>query len=149
MGILGGLSRLIKGEPVFQTGADSHPAGNDQPVLPVARITRTETSLHGDDMTVYGTIKNESDVVLTLDKIRLIDGVQELDYALSPGQSREFKLYDGDCRADNRADSAYLIYKDETGDYFQAEHYIEYRFDADNKLYHVDEFKLLKAVRDI
>ena len=72
---------------------------------------------------------------------------------LKPGEIFELRLYRGPMPQSDSVRKMYIQYKIVgTGDYFQADHMIEYKYEQDNrgnKWYMPDELKLLRPVRDI
>lgn len=117
--------------------------------VPMVRIDRVDTQVQGEMMTVYGEVRNESPLKVSLDKIRVLAAVQELDSTLAANEERQYKLYEGPLLNDTAQHTAQLIYKDEKGDYFQADHYIEFHYHDDRKRYSIAEFKLVMPIRDI
>lgn len=160
MGFWQGLGKVMRGEPVFTTPGDSAsssmqnqaPHGQQQAggVKQIARATVEETESHvnGHHLRVTARIKNESAGRIELDKIRLLGGSRELDTWLNPHQEREFIIYEGDMPKHRNYDDAWLDYKDETGDYFQQYHTVEFESGDDGR-YSIKYLRPSGPVKDI
>jgi hypothetical protein len=117
--------------------------------IPVVEVVYTKYLISGANMEVWSTIRNQSARELELDKIMMLGTKHELDYRLQPGQQREFRLYSGPRPNHNSYKKAELYYKDmPTGDYFRADHIIDYKYETD-KTYSVVELKLIRPIYDI
>jgi hypothetical protein len=146
MGFWDGLGRVVRGEPVFQVPQtpQSHNASSDASsshsamaggAKQIARafVEETETHTDGHHMRVMVKIKNESAGRIELDKISLMGNKRELDMWLNPHQEREFIVYDGEMPTHRNYDDAWLDYKDETGDYFQQYHTVEFEAEGEGR----------------
>ena len=176
MGFFDGISKMIKGQPMYDNSQQDDgwsssskksvksanqeesyhwgdetveptqkPAAPDiqkqgPKVIPKIGIIHSHFRENGLNMDVYATVKNMSQGVIWLDKIRMIKSVRELDDDLLPGQEHEYRMYSGIRPNNIHEDEAHLIFKDATGDYFDAIHFIEYKIQSD-KNYVVTEFK--------
>ena len=118
--------------------------------IPVAAVDRVKCHEKGDQMEVWAILENRSDRSIELDKIVVCGVKQEIDYILSPGAQREMLIYRGLKMTHDSYKKAELFYKDtQTGDYFRADHMIEYHYEAAEKHYTIDELKLLMPIRDV
>ncbi len=117
--------------------------------IPEAGVVRVKYNLSGTNVEVWATVKNLSDRPIELDKITLCGQRRELDYPLQPGGEREFSVYKGPSLAHDSYRSAELYYKDVgTGDYFRADHYVEYHFEQ-NGTYNVNSLELKRPIHDV
>lgn len=164
MGFFGGLGRLVQGKPVFEapeqsTGNGNQPLQTEPPVtaetkpagpkiIPEAVIERCEYHNNGSHMRLSCHIQNNSTSLLELDKFRLLGTVRDLNFSLRPGESRELVVYDGQRPRNRNYDDAYLAYKNEVGDYFEAYHTVEFKQEND-QTYSVVRFRLVHPIKDI
>ena len=154
---------MLAGEPVFQPQDEPmHPSNNTDPVasqpedsqstdtspfqdesgrkiIPRVEFDDLNVDLSSDssDMEVWGTIKNESELQVELDKFTWLGRTIDLATFLRPGEARQVKLYSGDTPKSDAYSSAELTYKLDNGDYFQQQYYLEYDFQ--NSAYYVPE----------
>lgn len=118
--------------------------------IPVAAVDRLKCHEKGDRMEVWAILENRSDRPIELDKIIVCGQREELDYILGPGGQRQVLIYRGLKMTHDSYKKAELYYKDtQTGDYFRADHLIEYHYEAAEKHYTIDELKLLMPIRDV
>lgn len=160
MGFFSVLGRLAKGEQPFQvdqpkqqnapaqpaSAAPQQPAAHTGPkVYPKVVIERVESHMSGADMSLDIDIQNDSQGQVELDKFELFGRTQDLGTFLRPGEEREFSVYHGPrMRATNQSNCR-VYYKDQSGDYFAADHYIEFRQQPDGT-YSVDRMRFLRVV---
>lgn len=155
MGFFDVLKNVATGKPGFEVPSDSNenqssqtsqgqvPAAPHQPVqtgpkvIPRVQIERVDT--HSDSsrphMRVGVHIQNDSETVVEIDRIRMLGRQKELGAKrLSPGQSFEFDAYEGPrpTQTGGENDDAYVTFKDESGDYFESRHRVEFRQEPDN-----------------
>lgn len=144
-----GFGRLIKGEPIFKTppisGEDvhetthatnvqnDHPEASSSGGVPKVEVEETESHVNGRHLRVTVRIANRSSVRVELDKIRLLNTRRELDTWLSPHQEKEFIVYEGLVLNHRNYDDAWVDYRDESGDYFQQYHTVEFQQDSQNE----------------
>lgn len=161
MGFWQSLGRVVRGEPVFTTPNDSasSTAQHQSPVhgqqqaggvkqLARAIVEETESHVNGHHVRVTARIKNDSEGRVELDKIRIMGGKRELDTWLNPQQEREFVVYEGEMPKHRNYDDAWLDYKDETGDYFQQYHTVEFQ-QEDDGCYSIKYIRPSGSVKDI
>lgn len=169
-----GFKRLLSGQPVFRQGEDvdgvvykedkqtEEAVAQEQPtttvnaveqpgpkVIPVVTVTRVEYRLNGTNMDVSAHIKNTSATEVMVDKIMILGTSHGLNHVLSPGEEREFPIYNGP-RPDNRNYThCELQYRDQaTGDYFSAIHNVEFEQEGD-KTYIIRRIRFIPPVKDI
>lgn len=117
--------------------------------IPVATIHRVRTLISGNNAQIWMILKNESDRTLILEKITLLGVRFEIHYPLGPGDEREFQVYRGALLAHDNYKTAELYFRDEaSGDYFRADHLLEYSFEA-NSTYEIVDTKLIMPIRDV
>lgn len=158
MGFWEGFGRIVRGEPVFRVSTDhsvhtsstAHDTAASTGPKQLVRVVveETETHTNGHHMRVTVRIKNESSGRVELDKIRIMGGKRELDTWLNPHQEREFIVYDGEMPTHRNHDDAWLDYKDETGDYFQQYHTVEFEQEDDAR-YSIKYLRPSGSVKDI
>lgn len=170
MGFWGGLGKVLQGKHVFETPVSSQHTSNGSSsqanartsataenerssksgpkILPTVLIERSDCHINGSHIRVMAHIKNHSDQRVELDKIRLLGVSTELDTVLRPGESREFKVYDGRGMNGSSYDDAHVIYKDMTGDYFETYHTVQFRKEKDG-MYSPQQFRFIGPVKDI
>ena len=113
---------------------DQYHSANGQKVIPEIEVERTEAHPSGDNkyLEVWAHIRNHASFDVEIFELR---------------------LYRGPMPQSDSVRKMYIQYKIVgTGDYFQADHMIEYKYEQDNrgnKWYMPDELKLLRPVRDI
>lgn len=162
MGFWSGLGKVLQGKPIFETppSNDQHGSGTTQPEMstvsassgskniPTVIVERSEYHNNGPHIRVSVHIKNHSSAAIELDKMRLLGSSAELDTHLRPGESREFTVYQGNRPNNRNYDDAYLVYKDETGDYFETHHTVDFQQENDNT-YSPVRFRYVGQVKDI
>lgn len=120
---------------------------NNASTFPVAYVKRTMTRINGEEMQVYAYIVNNSRMPLDLHKIIVFEREEELKHFMRPGDDREFLIYEGPLADGTQNHEAILIYKTETGDYFEAIHDIRFSFNQATHTYSVDELRLRPPIR--
>lgn len=176
MGFWDVTRRLIQGKPAFEASQSKDDWDDDEPTvdyaedreakrteahdnglhdaqgnkqIPVVEIIHTKYTMSGSNVEVWSTVRNQSDRTIELDKVMMLGARHDLDYPLSPGQQRDFRLYAGPRPTHDHYKKAELYYKDSlVGDYFRADHLIEYKYETD-ETYSPNEFKLIKPIYDV
>ncbi len=120
---------------------------NDPSTFPIAYVKRTMTRLNGEDMQVYAYIVNNAGVPIDLHKIHILGREEELKHFMRPGDDREFLIYEGPLVNGTDDHEAVLIYKTESGQYFEAVHDIRFTFNQTAHAYCVDELRLRSPIR--
>ena len=134
---------------------DQYHSANGQKVIPEIEVERTEAHPSGDNkyLEVWAHIRNHASFDVELDKYEILGQRGDLNKFLKPGEIFELRLYRGPMPQSDSVRKMYIQYKIVgTGDYFQADHMIEYKYEQDNrgnKWYMPDELKLLRPVRHI
>ena len=134
----------------------SHPEAPETGVVkgnastyPVVYVKRTRTQLSGNNQTVYINILNSSRVEIELHEMNILGSRHHLNERLRPGEEREFMIFNGPRRTSEGPHEATIDYKiEQTGDYFQSLHDVEYQYEQD-KTYSVEELHLRLPIRDI
>lgn len=153
MGFLSGLGKMIQGKPVFEAGDQQNltlntPQKVSSPkVVPKVCIIRTECKENNGQMELTVHIKNESQVEVHADNIRIFDKVMQLDRNINPGQTSDFIVYSGPIMHDDNRNKCELKYRKTDGDYFAMQHTVEYGF-AQNA-YVVNSIRPVGPVNDI
>jgi len=118
-------------------------------VVAEAAIVGVRPHYSGDYVELWARIRNLSHFDIMLDKIYIFGAKQELDYVLTPGNEREFMIYQGKKLMHNSYKYAELYYRDQgSGDYFCAAHMIEYRHESDGS-FEVVDLELVRPVKDV
>ena len=133
---------------------DPYRAANGQKVIPVVSIERVESHLSNDmkRVEIWATVKNHSDFEIELTRVNLWRQNSNPGRFLKPGEGYEIRVYAGDTRTDDAEHKAEVQYKIvQTGDYFQADYRIDYRYEneGENDFYVPEELKLIEPIRDI
>jgi hypothetical protein len=173
-GFFEGMRRMLVGEPIFKP--DEHTDDpiykkplNDSPVEerqavadnadmsvhedklnpPEAVIERFECHYHDDThMDVNVHVRNLSKELLWIDKLMLFGQRYNLDHELDPGESREFMVYRGPMLDNKYYTNAELHYRTPNGDYFSAQHNIEFE-ERPNHKYIPHRMRFYGPVKDI
>lgn len=169
--------RILQGKPAFETPTDRDDWDDDAPTIdfseertaklaekkdetelydssghkqiPVVSLESPNPVPNGDLIDIWVTIKNQSSRDITVEKVTLFGTRTELHIPLAPKQERELRIYRGKELTHNHYSKAELYYKDVlSGDYFRADHLIDYKYDGD-KTYDVSDFELLMPINDI
>lgn len=148
MGFIDGLGRFLSGKPVFTDATQAAQGASDGPkYIPRLVIVRAETHVRGNGLEISVHIKNQSNVELFVDKIRIFEKTVELDDFLKPGDVYEPVVYSGPKFADEKLTRCELQYRTKEGDYFTMQHIVDYGFSGG--MYIVQAVKPVGAVRDI
>lgn len=134
-----------------EAGTEEHSSiqKNDARTFPVAFIHRTITRFNGSEMQVYCYIRNAWNEPLDLHTIEAFEKEEELKRPLRPGEEHEFLIYEGPQFQTPNEHLALLVYKTESGDYFEAIHEVRFKFNNVLKTYYVDELVLRLPIKDI
>lgn len=117
--------------------------------IPRVEVTNTRSKPSGDRFELWLTIRNQSDRDVMLDKITLLGTRRELDYPLRPHDQRVFSVYSGPQLKHDSYKKAELYYKDApTGDYFRADHLIEYTYESEG-YYEIVDMEPIMPIRDV
>ena len=146
------VKRMAKGEPVFQQSDADSTVISDQPdvsqSVPEAVIVREDCYLDGNTMTCEADIQNLSDQTLFVDEVIIFGRKTELQRQLRPGERREFRIYDGPAISGNYINDCYVLYRDETGDYFRSNHDVDCEEQADGHQF-VKRIRFVPPVKDV
>lgn len=116
---------------------------------PVVSIVNTKDNLSGQYYEIWATVQNQSDRDVQLDKVTLLGTKFQMNYPLGAGQQRVFHIYRGAPLTHDHYKKAELYYKDSpTGDYFRADHLLQYTYDPDGT-YEVVDFELFMPIYDV
>lgn len=163
-GFFESLSRMFKGEPLFQDSdtrsqaaraqqppsATSMPRTNriDGKIAPLVVISRVESDIDDEYMTLSGEVANHHNEAVFVDKVLILGERRELDREMQPGDEYEFLMYKGKRPENTSQARAELHYRDKNGDYFASIHYVEFKKLQDD-MFIVDDIKFLPPVKDI
>lgn len=134
---------------------DKFHTASGQKIIPEIEIVRVEERLSSDmkQLELWATIRNHSAFEIELDKFGIFSYRGDLGKFIGPSGSEQVQIYRGITPTNNAYHTMYVQYKiQETGDYFQADHQIEYKLVNDNSGQHYyvpDELKIIRPVRDI
>ena len=125
-----------------------------QKIIPEVEVERLEAHLSGDNrnLELWAHIRNHADFDIELDKYEILGQRGDLQKFLKPGEIFELRIYRGDTPRNNYVRKMYIQFKVVgTGDYFQADHQIQYQHeqDGDDTWYIPEELELLRPIRDI
>lgn len=142
MGFLDGLGRMIQGKPVFvdnnqqSQGASEQQQSSSEKIIPKVYIVRTDCNVNNGRMELRVHIKNESQVEVHADNIRIFDTVVQTDRNIRPGETADFTVYSGPAMQDDNKTKCELKYRTTDGDYFTMQHAVEYGFSNDAYVVH-------------
>jgi hypothetical protein len=160
------FKRIIQGKPVYDVNENPvdpttgvAPADhatetqttiqkNSDTTFPVVEVRRTDSRPNGQMLQIYCSIRNSWNGPLDIDSIRLLDNETKLHLSLGPGQEKEVLVYNGPVLTNTRGSEALILYKTETGDYFEAIHEIHYAYTA-QQTYEVTGLSLHLPIRDV
>ena len=134
---------------------DQYHLASGQKIIPEIEVDRIKAQSSSDNkrLEIWAYIRNHAAFDVELDKYELLGQRGDLNRFLKPGEIFELRLYQGAMPQSDAVRKMYIQYKIVgTGDYFQADHMIEYKYEQDNhgnKWYLPEELKLLRPVRDI
>lgn len=176
MGIWDVTKRMLQGRPAFEVQQSGDEWDDDTPTTdfseersqkraaaktrdlydekgykhpPVVSITNVKSDIHEQYYELWTTIKNQSQRDIKLDKITLLGTRFELNYPLGAGEQRVFRVYHGNRLEHDNYKKTELYYHDvPTGDYFRADHIIQYRYHSDG-MYEIVGFDLFLPIYDV
>jgi len=144
MGILEGLARFMRGEPIYkdedvtieekQAAAAMTPAASVEDVAPIVRIDNVRSSIVDDYLEVRGDLHNVAKKEVRLEKLEVLGKVKEANASLAAGKTAEnITLFAGEAPVTDRVDTAKLTYRPSGGESFVANYAIESRQEADGR----------------
>lgn len=160
------LGRMLRGKPAFvPKPGDTRPVSVDgsntqQPAspyfgsdgrkrLPHVYIEEVDFNSNEDRAELWGVVMNNSEFEVELDKALLFGRSVELDYRMPPGQSRQFRLYQGAAFRAQPTGYVELQFKlTGNGDYFSNQHVIISRKDSEG-VYEILRLDSSSVPRDI
>jgi hypothetical protein len=171
MGFWEVTKRVLQGKPGFEAPKKDADWDDDQPtidfaekdtvqektlydekgykVLPIVAVTNVSSRQDSDHIELWATIKNESTRDIKLDKITLLGTTFRMNYPLSRGSQRVFRVYSGPQIKHDAYKTAELFYLDTaTNDYLRADHTVEYRLESDGT-FDINDFELITPIRDL
>lgn len=159
MGFFDALSKIVQGKPVFeanqgqqkpseQVSSQPTPQTPGQPVgpkvYPIVKIDRVQCETPGNNLQCDVYIKNYSATEVDVDRFEFFGGSPDLGTFLRPGESREFRVYNGPRPRSNNQHNCKIYFKDATGDYFCSENNIQFRQLPDGT-YSIDRIDYLRT----
>lgn len=158
-GFLDGLFRMAKGEPVFKPGDTSKDTSGSPPSQnmnltngpkerPLLVVERVESRDSGSNCQVTFSIQNNASEAITLERIEFLGSERRYSEYFRAGQEREVVVFNSNRPMHRNYSYAELEYKTDAGDYFQANHSVEYRQEADGT-YSVYRLRFVGPVKDI
>lgn len=129
-------------------------ARSDQKIVPNVTIARVESHLSGDmrHIEVWVHVRNDSNVEVEVTRVNFWRQHATPGRYLEPGESYEIRIFSGDTRHDDAEQRCEVHFRHvETGDYFRADHRVDYRFEETDqgKFYIPEEMHLISPIRDI
>lgn len=158
MGFFSSLGKIVQGKPVFESGQQPSQTTGSTPAAPVPPapglkvyphvfINRTTSALEGPNVAIDVYIKNDSLGQVDLDRLEFFGQQHNLATVLRPGEEREFRIYEGPRPTNTNMPNLCLNFKDATGDYFCADHTIDFQQQAD-RTYTTDRIRYIRT-RDV
>lgn len=152
------MRRMVKGEPAFQSkqnsanslkpAADATEANSQVKLVPQVEIVRENCRIDGQRMVCDVEIQNTSNQPVHLDDIRIFNVKRELQRGLGPGERREFQIYNGPVVTGSFINDCYLLFRDESGDYFQSIHDVDCEEQPDGSQL-IKRIRLIPPVKDV
>lgn len=152
MGFMDGLGRMIQGKPVFVDGQQQQSVNEPQQasgekIIPKVFVIRADCNVSNGHMELRVHIKNESQVEVHADNIRIFETVVQLDRNIHPNETADFTVYNGPAMQDDDKNKCELKYRTTDGDYFAMQHVVEYGFN--NNTYVVHNIRPVGPINDI
>ena len=141
--------------PASERKPDRYHLASGQKIIPEIEVERIKAQPSSDNksLEIWAYIHNLASFDIELDKYELLGQRGDLNKFLKPGEIFELRMYRGAMPENDSVRKMYIQYKIVgTGDYFQADHTINYKYEQDsqgNKWYMPDSLKLIRPVRDI
>ena len=141
--------------PASERKPDQYHLASGQKIIPEIEVERIKAQPSSDNksLEIWAYIHNLASFDIELDKYELLGQRGDLNKFLKPGEIFELRMYRGAMPENDSVRKMYIQYKIVgTGDYFQADHTIGYKYEQDsqgNKWYMPDNLKLIRPVRDI
>ena len=141
--------------PASERKPDRYHLASGQKIIPEIEVERIKAQPSSDSksLEIWAYIHNLASFDIELDKYELLGQRGDLNKFLKPGEIFELRMYQGAMPENDSVRKMYIQYKIVgTGDYFQADHTINYKYEQDsqgNKWYMPDSLKLIRPVRDI
>lgn len=141
--------------PASERKPDRYHLASGQKIIPEIEVERIKAQPSSDNksLEIWAYIHNLASFDIELDKYELLGQRGDLNKFLKPGEIFELRMYRGAMPENDSVRKMYIQYKIVgTGDYFQADHTINYKYEQDsqgNKWYVPDSLKLIRPVRDI
>lgn len=141
--------------PASEQKPDQYHLAGGQKIIPEIEVERIKAQPSSDNksLEIWAYIHNLASFDIELDKYELLGQRGDLNKFLKPGEIFELRMYRGAMPKNDSVRKMYIQYKIVgTGDYFQADHTIDYKYEQDsqgNKWYMPDSLKLIRPVRDI
>lgn len=177
MGFWDVLGRIAQGKPAFEAPKPDDNWDDDSPTVdyaeereekrsqahyahdlyddkgykhpPVVEVIHVKPARSGDNLDLWVTIRNQSEREVHLGKMVILGNTFAFNYPLLASDQRVFHVYSGPALRHDHYHKAELYYRDEpTGDYFRADHAIEYHFEHD-ETYCVTNLQLMKPIKDV
>ncbi|HSE29840.1 MAG TPA: hypothetical protein VLA77_04625 [Candidatus Saccharimonadales bacterium] len=157
------LGRIVSGKPAFvpedslqpqnpqiaggipgqgSTQAEQHIQSGPK-VIKKAHITEVECYNNGAGFECWASVHNGSNDRLDLNQLEFLGQSTDLQTILMPGEERKFKIYQGPHIRSASQTVCNLEYIDSVGDYFVANHNVEFRQLADGT-HEVDRIKFVQ-----
>lgn len=123
-------------------------------IIPEVEIVRLKTRLSSDmkHCDVWAQIKNLSEVEVEVTQVNFLRQRLRFGRFLKPGELHEERIYSGNTPTNDAETRCEVIYKVcENGDYFQAEHLVEYSYEqeGDDAFYVPEEMSRIAPVQDV
>lgn len=137
-----------------QAAQDPYRTSSGEKIRPEVEIERVKSDLssNSDHVDVWITLKNLSEFDVEVSRINFLGRNGGGGYFLKPGEAREVRVYSGDTPKNDAYHDANVQYKvTGNGDYFQADHYLQFHFEQTEhgNFYVPEECKLTRPIRDI
>ena len=159
MGLLGDLGRALIGAPArngeSRATSTEKPATEQNPyydggrkIVPEIEVTRLEPHESGDNLELWAHIKNNSSFEVEISKVAILGQINTVGRFLDANEQYEVRIYRGKIPTNDGYKKCEIYFKlVETGDYFCADHRIDY--DYDDGRYVPNELHVIHPIRDV
>lgn len=162
------LMRMFKGEPVFKAGDNAEPIAQGKPpehlathetqaqpqaapalkILPQVLIERWQSNEQGNGLRAELTIHNYSKEGVYLNRVELLGVRDEMNEHLRPTEQYEYHFDLASRPRSTGDDDCRLYFKTEGGDYFVANHHVEFEQLPDGT-YNLLRFRFAPPIKDV
>jgi hypothetical protein len=117
-------------------------------IVPEVDVERLEAHQNGDRLELWAHVQNHSKFEVQVGRVNILGQHLDVGRFLKPGERNEVKIYAGAMPKDDSYHKAEFFFKIvKNGDYFCADHRIEYGFHDGH--YVPEDLKIIHPIRDV